>query len=59
MTRNRIGPSAFTWRMHARGCAAIHADSYHPESRVQMDPKFLRNLRFSKKWNGKGRGSDE
>ena len=23
------------------------------------DPKFLRNLRFSKKWNGKGRGSDE
>ena len=25
----------------------------------QMDPKFLRNLRFAKKWNGKGRGSDE
>jgi tRNA uridine 5-carboxymethylaminomethyl modification enzyme len=24
-----------------------------------MDPKFLRNLRFSKKWNGKGRGSAE
>ena len=23
-----------------------------------MDPKFLRNLRFSKKWNGKGRGSE-
>ena len=24
-----------------------------------MDPKFLRNLRFCKKWNGKGRHSDE
>ena len=24
-----------------------------------MDPKFLRNLRFSKKWNGKGRHSGE
>jgi len=24
-----------------------------------MDPKFLRNLRFSKKWNGKGRSSEE
>ena len=26
---------------------------------VQMDPKFLRNLRFSKKWNGKGRGGED
>ena len=25
----------------------------------QMDPKFLRNQRFSKKWMGKGRGSEE
>jgi len=24
-----------------------------------MDPKFLRNQRFSKKWMGKGRGSEE
>jgi len=28
-------------------------------SQKGMDPKFLRNLRFSKKWNGKGRHSDE
>ena len=25
----------------------------------QMDPKFLRNLRFAKKWNGKGRGAED
>jgi len=24
-----------------------------------MDPKFLRNLRFAKKWNGKGRGAED
>jgi len=24
-----------------------------------MDPKFLRNLRFAKKWNGKGRDKEE
>jgi len=24
-----------------------------------MDPKFLRNQRFSKKWMGKGRGAEE
>ena len=24
-----------------------------------MDPKFLRNLRFAKKHNGKGRGGDD
>ena len=24
----------------------------------QMDPKFLRNLRFAKKWNGKGRDAE-
>jgi len=23
-----------------------------------MDPKFLRNQRFAKKWNGKGRSED-
>eukprot|EP00304_Pavlova_gyrans_P008408 CAMPEP_0206041186 /NCGR_PEP_ID=MMETSP1466-20131121/5824_1 /ASSEMBLY_ACC=CAM_ASM_001126 /TAXON_ID=44452 /ORGANISM="Pavlova gyrans, Strain CCMP608" /LENGTH=63 /DNA_ID=CAMNT_0053415875 /DNA_START=54 /DNA_END=245 /DNA_ORIENTATION=+ len=28
-------------------------------SRKGMDPKFLRNQRFAKKWNGKGRSSDE
>jgi hypothetical protein len=25
----------------------------------QMDPKFLRNLKWSKRHNGKGRGADE
>ena len=25
----------------------------------QMDPKFLRNLKWSKRHNGKGRGGDE
>jgi hypothetical protein len=26
---------------------------------AQMDPKFLRNQRFSKKWMGKGREASE
>ena len=30
-----------------------------PPPLPQMDPKFLRNQRFSKKWMGKGRGGDD
>ena len=30
-----------------------------PPPLSQMDPKFLRNQRFCKKWMGKGRGADE
>ena len=30
-----------------------------PPLPAQMDPKFLRNQRFSKKWMGKGRESSE
>ena len=47
----------------------FHLCSPHPDAHAltppppplpaQMDPKFLRNLRFSKKWNGKGRSSEE
>ena len=42
---------------HAAPTAWTRIDrTTHPARvRTQMDPKFLRNLRFAKKWNGKGR----
>jgi len=31
----------------------------HARSHEQTDPKFLRNQKYAKKWNGKGRGSSD
>ena len=39
------------------GWPRTHASA--PPLPAQMDPKFLRNQRFSKKWMGKGRESSE
>ena len=42
--------------VHRPRAHALTAPPLHP---AQMDPKFLRNQRFSKKWMGKGRESSE
>jgi large subunit ribosomal protein L29e len=49
-----------SYKNHRNGIKKVDALGKGQRRSIKgMDPKFLRNLRFSKKWNGKGRGSAE
>ena len=57
-------PPALSPTCSARAYTALHPPLHAhaltaPPLLTQMDPKFLRNQRFSKKWMGKGREASE
>ena len=59
--RTRLGTDSNQRRTNWRLSSSVSSPLGSPATLAlwQMDPKFLRNLKWSKRHNGKGRGGDE